>query len=241
MNLLVDIGNTLTKIAISDGKSILIEFKLRSIDLDFIKDTIEDNKIKNSAISNVRKPNRKLFDLCNSKSNLYTFNKEIRLPFKNPYDDGLVGEDRLSLILGAYSMYPQENVLVVDLGTCITYDIKTSKNVYQAGGISPGLSLRKKSLSSGTVNLNEIDPVYPKSMIASDTHSSISIGLLIGIQSEIEGMINRYEKIYKNLKVIVTGGDSIFLSGKLKNTIFTNSNFIYKGLNFLIEHNQVNE
>ena len=241
MNLLVDIGNTLTKIAVSDGKSIITEFKLRSIDLDFIKDTIEDNKIKNSAISNVRKPNRKLFDLCNSKSNLYTFNKEIRLPFKNPYENGLVGEDRLSLILGAYSMYPQDNVLVVDLGTCITYDIKTSKNVYQAGGISPGLSLRKKSLSSGTVNLNEIDPVYPKSMIASDTHSSISIGLLIGIQSEIEGMINRYEKIYKNLKVIVTGGDSIFLSGKLKNTIFTNSNFIYKGLNYLIEYNQVNE
>ena len=100
MNLLVDIGNTLTKIAVSDGKSILTEFKLRSIDLDFIKDTIEDNNIKNSAISNVRKSNQKLFDLCNSKSNLYTFNKEIRLPFKNPYDDGLVGEDRLSLILG---------------------------------------------------------------------------------------------------------------------------------------------
>jgi type III pantothenate kinase len=78
-------------------------------------------------------------------------------------------------------------------------------------------------------------------MIASDTHSSISIGLLIGIQSEIEGMINRYEKIYKNLKVIITGGDSIFLSGNLKNTIFTNSNFIYRGLNYLIEYNQVNE
>ena len=79
---------------------------------------------------------------------------------------------------------------------------------------------------------------YPKSMIASDTHSSISIGLLIGIQSEIEGMINRYEKTYKNLKVIVTGGDSIFLSGKLKNTIFTNSNYTFKGLDYLIEYNK---
>ena len=99
MNLLVDIGNTLTKIAVSDGKSILTEFKLRSIDVDFVKDVIKDNKIINSAISNVSIPNQKLFDLCNSKSNLYTFNKEIRLPFNNPYDDGLVGEDRLSLIL----------------------------------------------------------------------------------------------------------------------------------------------
>ena len=121
MNLLIDIGNTLAKIAVSDGKSILTEFKLRSIDVDFVKDVIKDNNIINSAISNVSKPNQKLFDLCDSKSNLFTFKKEIKLPFNNPYDQGLVGEDRLSLILGAYSMYPQDNVLVVDLGTCITY------------------------------------------------------------------------------------------------------------------------
>ena len=103
MNLLIDIGNTLAKIAVSDGKSILTEFKLRSIDVDFVKDVIKDNNIINSAISNVSKPNQKLFDLCDSKSNLYTFKKEIKLPFNNPYDHGLVGEDRLSLILGAYS------------------------------------------------------------------------------------------------------------------------------------------
>ena len=241
MNLLIDIGNTLAKIAVSDGKSILTEFKVRSIDVEFVKDVIKDNNIVNSAISNVNKPNQKLFDLCDSKSNLYTFKKEIKLPFNNPYDHGLVGEDRLSLILGAYSIYPQENVLVVDLGTCITYDIKTSENNYQAGGISPGIGLRKKSLSSGTANLTEINPIYPKSMIASDTHSSISIGLLIGIQSEIEGMINRYKKIYKNLKVIISGGDANFLGDKIKNTIFTNSNFVYTGLNYLIEYNKLNE
>ena len=241
MNLLIDIGNTLAKIAVSDGESILTEFKLRSIDLDFVKDVMKDNNVINSAISNVSKPNQKLFDLCDSKSNLYTFKKEIKLPFHNPYDQGLVGEDRLSLILGACSLYPRDNVLVVDLGTCITYDIKTSENIYQAGGISPGLGLRKKSLFSGTVNLPEIEPIYPKSMLAFDTHSSISIGLLIGIQSEIEGMIKRYEEMYKNLKVVISGGDANFLGDRIKNTIFTNSNFIYKGLNFLIEHNQVNE
>jgi len=82
MNLLVDIGNTLTKIAVSDGKSILTEFKVRSIDVDFVKDVIKDNNIVNSAISNVNEPNQKLFDLCDSKSNLYTFKKEIKLPFK---------------------------------------------------------------------------------------------------------------------------------------------------------------
>ena len=241
MNLLVDIGNTLTKIAVSDGKSILTEFKLKSIDLDFVKDVIRDNNIINSAISNVSKPNQKLFDLCDSKSNLFTFKKEVKLPFNNPYDYGLVGEDRLSLIMGACSMYPQDNVLVVDLGTCITYDIKTCKNNYQAGGISPGIGLRKKSLSSGTANLYEIDPIYPKSMIASDTHSSISIGLLIGIQSEIEGMIKRYKKIYKNLKIVISGGDAKFLGDKIKNTIFTNSNFVFTGLNYLIEYNKLNE
>ena len=238
MNLLIDIGNTLAKIAVSDGESILTEFKLRSIDLDFVKDVMKDNNVINSAISNVSKPNQKLFDLCDSKSNLYTFKKEIKLPFHNPYDQGLVGEDRLSLILGACSLYPRDNVLVVDLGTCITYDIKTSENIYQAGGISPGLGLRKKSLFSGTVNLPEIEPIYPKSMLAFDTHSSISIGLLIGIQSEIEGMIKRYEEMYKNLKVVISGGDANFLGDRIKNTIFTNSNYIFKGLDYLIEFNK---
>ena len=238
MNLLIDIGNSLIKIAVFKKNKLVNEFKIKKIDLNFIKDLINDNKIVNSAISNVGPKMDDLYLLCQENTNFFGFDDKIKLPFSNPYNIGLVGDDRLALILAASSEYPNDNVLIIDIGTCITYDIKTSKNLYQAGGISPGLNLRLNSLTTGAFNLYDIKPTYPKSLIAYDTETSVNIGVLLGIENEINGFIENYSNEYVNLKVIVTGGDSNFLYGKLKNTIFTNSNFIYKGLNFLIEYNQ---
>ena len=240
MNLLIDIGNSLTKIAVFNKAKIITEFKIKKIDLDFIKDIVKDNKIINCAISNVGPRIDDLYIFLEENINLYIFDDKINLPFLNPYKKGIVGDDRLALILAASYEYPNDNVLIIDMGTCITYDIKTSKNLYQAGGISPGLMLRLDSLSRGAFNLNEVKPNYPKSSIADDTETSINIGVLLGIENEINGFINNYKNEYNNLKVIISGGDSDFLYGKLKNTIFTNSNFIYKGLNYLIEYNQPN-
>ena len=240
MNLLIDIGNSLTKIAVFNKAKIITEFKIKKIDLNFIKDIVKDNKIINCAISNVGPRIVDLYIFLEENTNLYIFDDKINLPFLNPYKKGIVGDDRLALILAASYEYPNDNVLIIDMGTCITYDIKTSKNLYQAGGISPGLMLRLDSLSRGAFNLNEVKPNYPKSSIADDTETSINIGVLLGIENEINGFINNYKNEYNNLKVIISGGDSDFLYGKLKNTIFTNSNFIYKGLNYLIEYNQPN-
>ena len=240
MNLLIDIGNSLTKIAVFNKAKIITEFKIKKIDLTFIKDVVNDNKIINCAISNVGPRIDDLYFFLEENINLYIFDDKIILPFLNPYKKGIVGDDRLALILAASHEYPNDNVLIIDMGTCITYDIKTSKNLYQAGGISPGLMLRLDSLSRGAFNLNEVKPNYPKSSIADDTETSINIGVLLGIENEINGFINNYKNEYNNLKVIISGGDSDFLYGKLKNTIFTNSNFIYKGLNYLIEYNQPN-
>ena len=240
MNLLIDIGNSLTKIAVYNKAKIITEFKIKKIDLNFIKDIVKDNKIINCAISNVGPRIDDLYIFFEENTNLYIFDDKINLPFLNPYKKGIVGDDRLALILAASYEYPNDNVLIIDMGTCITYDIKTSKNLYQAGGISPGIMLRLDSLSSGAFNLGEVKPNYPKSSIADDTETSINIGVLLGIENEINGFINNYKNEYNNLKVIISGGDSDFLYGKLKNTIFTNSNFIYKGLNYLIEYNQPN-
>ena len=240
MNLLIDIGNSLTKIAVFNKAKIITEFKIKKIDLNFIKDIVKDNKIINCAISNVGPRIDDLYTFFEENTNLYIFDDKINLPFLNPYKKGIVGDDRLALILAASYEYPNYNVLIIDMGTCITYDIKTSKNLYQAGGISPGLMLRLDSLSRGAFNLTEVKPNYPKSSIADDTETSINIGVLLGIENEINGFINNYKNEYNNLKVIISGGDSDFLYGKLKNTIFTNSNFIYKGLNYLIEYNQPN-
>ena len=93
-------------------------------------------------------------------------------------------------------------------------------------------------IAKNAFNLSIIKPDYPKKIIAHDTKSSLDIGVVLGIQLEIEGFISKYKTIFPGLKVIITGGDAKVLSGKIKNTIFTNSNYTFKGLDYLIEYNK---
>ena len=238
MNLLIDIGNSLTKVAISNNKKIIKEFKFKKFEVSDLINLTNEHNITFSAISNVSKPNDSLVKALKEKTVFFNFNKNIKLPFKLNYDINEVGDDRLALMCAAKRDYPYNNVLVIDLGTCITYDIKSADNNYKPGGISPGLKMRIKSISQDAFNLFETDLDYPKKLIADNTKTSLDIAVVGGIKYEIEGFIKQYQCLFDNLIVVITGGDSKFLSGKIKNTIFTNSNYIFKGLNYLIEYNK---
>ena len=238
MNLLIDIGNSKSKIAITKDYTILKEIHSSSKLIKKIKELFSNYKITHSSLSNVSVPNVKLIEFLKTNSYFFDLKKNNYLPFKNPYKEGLVGDDRLALVCAAYKDYPNENVLIIDIGTCITYDIKTKNNEYLAGGISPGLGLRYDSISQKAFLIKKINPTYPKSMRAFDTESSVNLGTFLGTQLEIEGFIKKYSSEYDDLKVIITGGDSNYLSGKIKNTIFTTSNYVFKGLEFLIETNK---
>ena len=238
MNLLIDIGNSKSKIAITKDYTILNEIHSSSKLIKKIKELFSNYKITYSSLSNVSIPNIELIKFLKTNSYFFDLKKNNHLPFKNPYKEGLVGDDRLALVCAAHKDYPNENVLIIDIGTCITYDIKTKNNEYLAGGISPGIKLRFDSINQGTFLIKKIKPNYPKDLKAYDTESSVNIGTLIGVQLEIEGFIKKYSSQYANLKVIITGGDSIYLSGIIKNTIFTSSNYVFKGLEYLIETNK---
>ena len=238
MNLLIDIGNSSVKVAVSENRKIIKDFKFFDLDIEKISELIDVYNIENSALSNVSSPNETLKKKLIKKTSFFSFTNNVNLPINFSYNLCEVGDDRLALMLAAYLDFPDYNVLVIDMGTCITYDIKTSENNYKAGGISPGLNMRIKSISKGAFNLNDIVASYPNTLIAVDTKSSLDIGVVMGIQSEIEGFISKYSSQFSKLKVVITGGDSKILSGKIKNTIFTNSNYIFKGLDFLIEYNK---
>ena len=238
MNLLIDIGNSNSKIAITKDYTIIKEINSSSKLIEKIKELFSNYKITHSSMSNVSSTHNELIDFLKKYSCFFDLKKNNHLPFKNPYKEGLVGDDRLALVCAAHKDYPNENVLIIDIGTCITYDIKTKNNEYLAGGISPGLGLRYDSISQKAFLIKKINPSYPKSIRAFDTESSVNIGTLLGTQLEIEGFIEKYSSEYDHLKVIITGGDSNYLSGKIKNTIFTTSNYVFKGLEFLIEANK---
>jgi len=238
MNLIIDIGNTRAKIAVIKENSIL---KKMTSDIANIKKDIKklqkDYTFKNCIISSVSK-----FDLSVLKNsfnfdNIVELNHHTKIPFINKYNTpSTLGVDRIALASAAVTQYPFENVLVIDAGTCITYDLINSNSEYLGGAISPGIKIRYKSLHTFTANLPQLEESN-FTLIGIDTESSIHSGVLNGLIQEIDGVISQYKAKYQNLTVVLTGGDTNFLAKKLKSTIFANPNFLLEGLNSILIHN----
>ena len=236
MNITLDIGNSKVKLALFDVKLILT----KSFFLNDIKNELKlifslYPKVKNIIVCSVIdfKFNFEQFDF----ENIHFLSYNSNLPFINNYSQKTLGNDRIALVSSASIKYPFKNVLIIDVGTCITYDFINDKNQYNGGVISPGLNMRLKSLNEFTsklplVKLDEID-----GFSALNTKDSINIGVLKGVIFEIEGFINQYSSDNQNLTVILTGGNSKFLSKQLKISIFANQNFLFEGLNELIKLN----
>ena len=162
----------------------------------------------------------------------------IKLPFKNLYKTPhTIGSDRLALAAAAAIQYPNINVLVIDVGSCITYDFIDKNKHFLGGGISPGLSMRYKALHTFTAKLPLLKPSPPDALFGDSTLSSIHSGTFGGLLKELDGVISDYKKNYTDLTVILTGGDAKLLANRLKNSIFANSKFLLEGLNSLLEFN----
>ncbi|MDC1492243.1 type III pantothenate kinase [Flavobacteriaceae bacterium] len=237
MNLILDVGNTQAKLAVFDHKLLM----LKSFDLNFINDNIDDFLklfpfIKNLIVCSVVDTDLN-FDKYNF-NNVHFVSENSIIPFENLYDTPKsLGNDRIALVSHASISYPNQNVLIIDTGSCITYDFINENNQYLGGAISPGLNMRFKSLNKFTSNLPLVKPNLINKMIGKSTYDSINIGVLDGVVCEIEGFVHQYLSKYNNLTVILTGGDSDFLSNQLKISIFANRNFLLEGLNDLIKLN----
>ncbi len=239
MNLVLDIGNTLLKAGLFKKNVQINYFEFKNNYYEKIRNILERNLILYSIVSNVSKTENKLIQLLKIKTQFIPFNSSLKIPFKNLYKSKrTLGQDRIALVSSSMKHFPDENVLIIDLGSCITYDFINSKNEYEGGAISPGLNMRYKSLNNYTSNLPFLEPKKINYLIGKSSEESIHSGVINGIVSELNGAIDRYQKEFKNIRIILTGGDSKFLSSKIKNTIFANSNFLLLGLNLLIELNK---
>ncbi|MET2986284.1 type III pantothenate kinase [Aureibaculum conchae] len=236
MNLIIDIGNTRTKIAVFDGDN-----RVRSLISEYnninsnIKKLVKEYPIKNvinASVSNT------LLDLDLNKFDTYVeLNYQTKVPFINKYKTPkTLGVDRIALASAAAYQYPKKNVLIIDAGTCITYDFINAKNEYLGGAISPGINIRYKSLNEFTANLPLLKQADYE-LIGNDTESSIHSGVLNGFIQEIDGVIEQYNRKYSNLTVVLTGGDTNFLAKKLKSSIFATPNFLLEGLNSILIYN----
>ena len=164
---------------------------------------------------------------------------KLQLPYTNNYaTPKTLGVDRIALVCGAAIQFSNKNVLIIDAGTCITYDFLNDKNEYLGGAISPGIRIRYKSLHDYTSKLPFLQSKEPKNFIGDNTIESINSGVVNGVVQEIDGIINQYRKKYIDLTVVLTGGDTNFLSKQLKSSIFANQNFLLEGLNGILIFNK---
>lgn len=240
MNLVIDVGNSLVKLAVFEGNNLLTK---KTVKLDFLLKHIvllrkEYQYISKVIISSVVKLKDNDFVYLESFFGLVVLDRSTKLPFKNCYKTPeTLGMDRVGLVSASVQQYPYNNSLIIDAGTCITYDFVNHNNEYLGGAISPGIRMRYQSLNTLTSKLPLLETELPNDIIGNSTNNSIHSGVIFGILKEIDGIIEVYQSKYKDLTVILTGGDANFLSKQLKSSIFANSNFLLEGLNFILQFN----
>lgn len=237
LNLVVDIGNTRIKTALYQGNT-LVDLSIHNHYEDIFSGNFIE-KSTNIIVSSVLNDVDQIISELSKLKPCQLFTAQTKIPIQNKYESiSSLGSDRIAASIGAYTLYPNKNVLVIDAGTCIKYNFTNSNNEYLGGGISPGIAMKFKALHQFTSKLPLIDRDLEETvLIGRDTASSISSGVLNGTCSEIDGIINSYKEKYPDLICILTGGDSIYLSNHLKNSIFTHSNLILKGLNDILNYN----
>jgi type III pantothenate kinase len=238
MNLTVDIGNTNIKIAEFENNKIIFTGIYKTFGTGQLKGLEHYGEIKNIIVSSVVSNNKVAQDLRSMSCNVLEFDYNTPIPVKNDYKSPKsLGNDRLAAVVGAYNIFPGSNVLVIDAGTAITYDILTDNAVYSGGNISPGMGMRFRALNKFTDRLPLLssDENYPD--LGNTTEGAIISGVQKGIAYEMEGYINEAEVRFNNLKVILTGGDANFFDKILKKRIFVEQNLICIGLNTILEYN----
>lgn len=161
-----------------------------------------------------------------------------RLPIANLYETPeTLGKDRLAAAIGANELFPDQNILVIDAGTAITYDLVSANNQYLGGNISPGLQMRFKALNEFTGKLPLVEGSNYYSKIGKNTTDAIRAGVQNGILFEIERTIEMFVNKYPNLQVILTGGDSVFIDQLLNEDVLVHLNLTLIGLNRILEFN----
>jgi type III pantothenate kinase len=238
--LIVDLGNTLAKFFLFKKDKCVIKQKVAVEKFDVTVKSLISNYsgIKGLIYSDVSKRAGDFFERLSALFPIVGVNSQLLLPFENSYESpNSLGSDRIALVAAACKNYPNTNVLIIDLGSCITYDYLDADNIYHGGGISPGFEMRYKSLNHYTGNLPLLEVKKAENPMGKNTDQAIHSGIYYGIIDEINGRIEYYNNKYDSLTVLLTGGDANKLPKTLKNSIFAHSNFLAEGMFHLLKLN----
>jgi type III pantothenate kinase len=244
MILAIDVGNTRIKAAVFEGATVLETFVFLKTELEKNIENIlkKQEKVSHLVVSSVSDVEKQAFSAFENLVKIHFVSHKDSFPFVNCYaTPQTLGIDRMVNAAGATLQFPNQNRLVIDAGTCVTYDFIDESNNYLGGAISPGLQLRYAALHNFTAKLPLLELENPEYFIGESTPESIHSGVVNGLVYEIDGFIAEYKALYPKFIIILTGGDTVFLAKRLKNTIFANSNFLLESLNQLFQYKIKND
>ncbi len=240
MNLVIDIGNTRTKFSVFNRGEVLFTVPVEEFlpsHIDVLQN--EHPGLKKVILSAVKDYPSDLKSALQDKFDYFLeLDANTPLPIENCYKTpDTLGKDRIAAVVGGFDLFPNTNLLIIDAGTAITYDLLTDKHQYLGGNISPGIEMRFKALHTFTEKLPRIEQKEFKKLYGTSTEEAIRAGVQNGVVFEVDKAIEIFNDFYKNLKVIITGGDADFFDKKLKNSFFVNFNLTALGLNRILQYN----
>ncbi|MEM1218043.1 MAG: type III pantothenate kinase [Bacteroidota bacterium] len=238
MHLAIDVGNTRTKIALFESEKLVHLEKVPLLTEEWFAQWAYNHSPKKAILSSVGTRNPALIAELQARYPLIVLDHQTPLPIANEYrTPETLGKDRVAAVVGAFQLYPGKSNVVIDAGTCITYDLITHDGIYYGGNIAPGITMRLDAMQHFTARLPQPGRSDIHGLLGDSTNTALQNGAQLGAILEAEGFIKRCEATYGELNVILTGGDADFFDKYLKRNIFVNQNLVLHGLNQILIYN----
>ena len=241
MNLILDIGNTSTKAAIYEGNLLVRKERLEAGDRGSLEKFLGKDQPEKAIISSVRTDMVSVVSLISGRiKKVHHLTWQSGYPFNIKYETPeTLGVDRLAAATGAIIRFPGHDMLVIDAGSAVTFDIVAGGS-YLGGSISPGLSMRFHALHQFTGRLPLARQTGNFTFPGTSTTDAIAGGVLMGLVFEINEYIRTFEKRYNALITVITGGDGEKLSSLTERKVVWYPDLVADGLNYLLEYNAKN-
>ncbi|WP_414617654.1 type III pantothenate kinase [Dyadobacter sp. 32] len=236
MNIVVDSGNTYSKVGWFLGNK-LIRYEV-GLGFEELLAAIRSDIPERIMYSSVSRPVAEFTSALNAEVSIMELSSNTPVPLDKDYETPeTLGADRVAAAVGANWLFPEHDAIVIDMGTCITYDMVDKTGRFYGGLISPGMRMRFKALHSFTKRLPLLEPREDAVFIGKNTFQAMQSGVMNGILAEMQGIIERYRHENPALCVVTCGGDAPFFETKLKHPIFAVPELVLVGLNRILLHN----
>jgi type III pantothenate kinase len=239
LKLAIDIGNTRTKLAwFKDGKIEHLETVSGVPSSASLRDLLHAFPTTHLAVASTSTDASEVIASWGLTVPTLAIDQRTPLPIQTTYHTPLtLGIDRLCGAVAARDRFPGQACLIIDMGSCITYDLIDADGVHRGGGISPGIKMRLRAMHHFTERLPLVDCTAESLHIGTDTTSSLCFGAREGAMEEIRGMMSRFSAAHPSLHIILTGGDHSMFEQPVENPIFAAQNIVLEGIHRILLHN----